>query len=258
MSRPEPFDPQAFHRSNPEMAPEDGTFAQEIAAAMHASHQTQSGAWQQHLLPVAEILEQEDVAVLRQELESAHHLLAYQQRLIDSLTEQLVSQETHLNQVEQDLEAAEHQCGRQSAQLEDVMAVCQDLRAQLRWQQRRRHGGAVHRRPGVSTTPSRLAAEAVVIGYESMSLAEHSGPGMVGRDSIGLVRHSTPWGNRSPHHLPADGRSHGGSDGAISRGASAFPPVYPWAHRPVLGPFCPRLISSQPDSAAPREAVRVT
>lgn len=97
----------------------------------------QIDAWQEQLLSVAKMMQEEDVTVLRQQLETAHQLLQHRQTLVDSLTEQLVSDQTHLAQLELDLEDARLQGVRQASQVEDVEAVCKDLRSQLRRQQQR-------------------------------------------------------------------------------------------------------------------------
>ncbi|ABW27870.1 hypothetical protein [Acaryochloris marina] len=96
-----------------------------------------SHRWQDKLLPVDTVLGEEDVAVLRQELETAHNLLQYQQCLIDSLTEQLVGHESHRAQLEQDLENAERDAHREAEKLQEFQSICQDLRSQLRRQQAR-------------------------------------------------------------------------------------------------------------------------
>ncbi|WP_299486940.1 hypothetical protein [Acaryochloris sp. IP29b_bin.137] len=93
--------------------------------------------WQDQLLPVDTVLMEEDVTVLRQELETAHNLLQYQQRLIDSLTEQLVGSEAHQAQLEKELENAERGSDREAEKLKEFQSICQDLRSQLRRQQAR-------------------------------------------------------------------------------------------------------------------------
>ncbi len=131
MSLPEPFDRSTFkqsdlnHSIDPSSAPSETLDTQQV------------GAWQEQLLPVATLMSEEDVTVLRQQLEATHQLLQYRQNLVDSLTEQLISGQTHLAQVERDLEEAQQQCARQSDKVEDVQSVCQDLRSQLRRQQQR-------------------------------------------------------------------------------------------------------------------------
>ncbi|MEO0377505.1 MAG: hypothetical protein AAF329_23465 [Cyanobacteria bacterium P01_A01_bin.17] len=131
MSLPEPFDRSTFkqshahHSVDPLSAPSETLDTQPI------------GDWQEQLLPVATLMSEEDVTVLRQQLEAAHQLLHYRQNLVDSLTEQLISGQTHLAQVERDLEGAQHNCARQADKVEDVQSVCQDLRSQLRRQQQR-------------------------------------------------------------------------------------------------------------------------
>lgn len=96
-----------------------------------------SHRWQDKLLPVHTMLGEADVAVLRQELETAHDLLQYQQCLIDSLTEQLVGHESHQVQLKQDLENAERDSRREAEKLQEFQSICQDLRSQLRRQQAR-------------------------------------------------------------------------------------------------------------------------
>ncbi len=96
-----------------------------------------SNRWQDQLLPVDTVLGEEDVTVLRQELETAHNLLQYQQRLIDSLTEQLVGYEAHQAQLEEKLEHAERGSQREAEKLKEFQSICQDLRSQLRRQQAR-------------------------------------------------------------------------------------------------------------------------
>lgn len=93
--------------------------------------------WQDQLLPVDTVLVEEDVTVLRQELETAHQLLQYQQRLIDSLTEQLVGHEAHQSQLEQDLADAQRHSHKEAEKLKEFHSICQDLRSQLRRQQTR-------------------------------------------------------------------------------------------------------------------------
>lgn len=128
MSLPEHSDRSTFkqsHSVDPLSAPSEARDIQPI------------GDWQEQLLPVAALMSEEDVTVLRQQLEAAHQLLHYRQNLVDSLTEQLISGQTHLAQVERDLKEAQHDCARQADKVEDVQSVCQDLRSQLRRQQQR-------------------------------------------------------------------------------------------------------------------------
>ncbi|MGF1604132.1 MAG: hypothetical protein ACFCU8_19360 [Thermosynechococcaceae cyanobacterium] len=126
MSLPEPFD-----QSNQDYSIDP------VSTPLDDFERQQAYGWQEQLLPVAKVLQEEDVTVLRQQLEAAHQLLQYRQALVDSLTEQLVSDQTHLAQVEQDLEEAKLQGTRQASQVDDVRAVCKDLRSQLRRQQHR-------------------------------------------------------------------------------------------------------------------------
>jgi|GEM_PF-2768750 len=93
--------------------------------------------WQEQLLPVDTVLVEEDVTVLRQELETAHELLQYQQRVVDALTEQLVGYEAHQAQLQKNLEIAERNAQREAEKLQESNLICQDLRSQLRRQQAR-------------------------------------------------------------------------------------------------------------------------
>lgn len=145
-----------------EGSPPGGTVDQE------AHPQVSHWAWQDQLIPLANIHQEDNCFVLRQELETAHHLLQYQQQLIGSLTEQLTSRETHLVQVESDLEDAKQRCIRQTENISDVEAVCHDLRTQLRRQQQ--HLCAPQRAIGQGHTPARppdsfSAEKLVAFGY---------------------------------------------------------------------------------------------
>lgn len=124
MSLPEPFDHASYEANASSMSPD-------------SLDSQQACNWQEQLLPVTSILQEEDVTILRQQLEAAHQLLRYRQNLVDSLTEQLVSDQTHLAQVEQELVDERTQCTRQTEKVDDIQAVCQDLRSQLRRQQQR-------------------------------------------------------------------------------------------------------------------------
>lgn len=102
-----------------------------------AASELNCNRWQDQLLPVDTVLAEEDVTVLRQELETAHELLQYQQRLVDSLTEQLVGYEAHEAQLKKDLEIAACDTQREAEKLQESHLICQDLRSQLRRQQAR-------------------------------------------------------------------------------------------------------------------------
>ncbi len=130
MSLPEPRDYSAFNQPN-------SNHLDPLSMTHETIDNQQVCDWQDQLLPVATILQEEDVTLLRQQLEAAHQLLLYRQNLVDSLTEQLVSDQTHLVQVERELEEAQLECTRQSEKVDDVQSVCQDLRSQLRRQQQR-------------------------------------------------------------------------------------------------------------------------
>lgn len=174
MSYSESLYDQVFPLSNSEAGLEDATRSVNSGAeGVSPEHPFSSGSWQEQLLPIAAVLVEEEVTVLQQELEVAHQLLQHQQRLIDALTQQLTSQENHLHQVEQDLEAAERRCATQHEQLEDVTAICQDLRSQLRHQRHRQlgRGLGIQRGTPLASTLSRIAAETLVVGYGSMPMA---------------------------------------------------------------------------------------
>lgn len=134
--------------------------------------------WQDQLLPVDTVLVEEDVTVLRQELETAHELLQYQQRLIDSLTEQLVGYETHQAQLEQDLEIAERGSQREAEKLKEFQSICQDLRSQLRRQQARiceYKTVLKHNSNTFLPHPKVTACKLVPFGYASVAVEDQLG-----------------------------------------------------------------------------------
>jgi hypothetical protein len=95
------------------------------------------GHWQSHLLPMSCIEQEDNLAVLRMELESAHQLLQHQQTLIDTLTEQLTNRELHLQHTQHNLEKLQQAQECHTANMMAVEAVCRDLKMQLRRQQQR-------------------------------------------------------------------------------------------------------------------------
>ena len=133
-----------------------------------------SNRWQDQLLPVNTVLAEEDVTVLRQEVETAHQLLRYQQRLIDSLTEQLVSHEVHQSQMEQDFADAQRHSHKEAEQLKEFQSICKDLRSQIRKQQARIcEFKTVLKQNSNTLLPDKVSRRFVSFGYASVSVDDH-------------------------------------------------------------------------------------
>jgi exonuclease VII large subunit len=103
----------------------------EQAAASRCMH------WQDHLLPASCIAAEDSLTVLRRELETAHQLLQSQQRVMDSLTQQLTNRDLQLQHTQNELACVRHTSDRQSAMLTESEGICRDLKTQLRRQQQR-------------------------------------------------------------------------------------------------------------------------
>lgn len=93
--------------------------------------------WQSQLLPIACVAQEDNVSVLQQQLETAHHLLTTQQETIQALHEQLNHRQLQYQQTQQRLATVQQTCDRQVTEVTEVRSVCRDLKAQLRRQQQR-------------------------------------------------------------------------------------------------------------------------
>jgi hypothetical protein len=135
MSQSESFDPHAVPEQYELLAKtaflaNDGQYG-DVSDAVSFGH------WQEHLLPISCITQEDNLTVLRVELETAHQLLQHQQNVIDSLTEQLTNRELHLQHTQDKLAMVQQVCEGHTANMIEVEAVCRDLKTQLRRQQQR-------------------------------------------------------------------------------------------------------------------------
>ncbi|MGB8700890.1 MAG: hypothetical protein WCD18_15865 [Thermosynechococcaceae cyanobacterium] len=136
--------------------------------------------WQEQLLPLSCVAAEDNLTVLRMELETAHQLLQYQQTVLDSLTERLTNSDLQLQHTQDELTATRQTCDRQSAEFSEIEAVCRDLKMQLRRQQQRvlQYRNLLNEQtmhplhvPAAVTT-----ASMVTIGYESISVETQPRP----------------------------------------------------------------------------------
>jgi exonuclease VII large subunit len=93
--------------------------------------------WQEHLLPFSCISQEDNLTVLRLEIETAHQLLQHQQSVINTLSEQLTNRDLTLQHTQDDLTTVQQTCHQQTSQLTEQSAICRDLKMQLRRQQQR-------------------------------------------------------------------------------------------------------------------------
>ena len=89
------------------------------------------------LLDLNEVLESRNTELLAQQLKAAHQLLAYQNEVVHSLTEQLHLRETSLIQVQEEACNLQHQCDAQQLEVSELQSINADLRSLLKRQQRR-------------------------------------------------------------------------------------------------------------------------
>jgi hypothetical protein len=183
MSLSESFDSDAFHdlplqrpwlsgESLPSVPSEPSTNMTEISPPyLH---------WQDHLLPLSCVSQEDNLTVLRLELETAHQLLQYQQAAIDSLSEQLTNRDLALHRTQEELSTVQQATHHQTAQITEMGAICRDLKMQLRRQQQRvlqyrdllKTAQVVNESPPV-LTPS-PSESVVTFGYDSIEIETHS------------------------------------------------------------------------------------
>jgi exonuclease VII large subunit len=133
--------------------------------------------WQEHLLPLSCVSQEDNLAVLRSELETAHQLLQYQQTAIDTLSEQLTNRDLALKHKQDELSKAQQIAHQQSAQISELGAICRDLKMQLRRQQQRvlQYRDLLKTEPTMATVPTpsvsaRFSESVVSFGYDSISI----------------------------------------------------------------------------------------
>jgi hypothetical protein len=141
MSLSESFEPDALSQN---LKPEQPWFSGESAPAILTDLHSEATEinppylhWQEHLLPLSCITQEDNVTVLRLELETAHQLLQYQQAAMDTLSEQLTNRDLALQHTQDELSAVQQACHAQTSQLTEFGAICRDLKMQLRRQQQR-------------------------------------------------------------------------------------------------------------------------
>jgi hypothetical protein len=132
--------------------------------------------WQEHLLPISCIATEDNVAVLKQELETAHQLLRIQQTAIHTLTENLTNCDLQLQHTQHELITNQQICDRNSAQLTEAESICRDLKTQLRRQQQRvlQYRNLLNERtgsiPSLSANTQSFQETLVSFGYESITV----------------------------------------------------------------------------------------
>jgi hypothetical protein len=136
--------------------------------------------WQEHLLPLSCVSQEDNLTVLRLELETAHQLLQYQQAAIDSLSEQLTNRDLALQHSQDELAAVQQATQHQTAQITEMGAICRDLKMQLRRQQQRvlqyrdlLKTAQVANEPTPTISPT-LSEPVVAFGYDAISIEAHS------------------------------------------------------------------------------------
>lgn len=225
-SLPEPVFPEsAFPEPAPESAFPDKT---ETSPFIN---------WQEHLLPISCVAEEDSLTVLRMELETAHQLLQYQQGILDSLTEQLTNRDLQLQHVQTELSSVQQTCDRHFAKLTESEGICRDLKTQLRRQQQR-----------VLQYRNLLSDQVLIESAAKTTLASFSSRRSViamGYESVAVERHGKAHSNLAPQD-PTAGNT---SANLSAQPLSAKPnPVSAWsAPRPIglTGPLaCYRKLAT--------------
>jgi hypothetical protein len=184
MSFSESFDPDAFLDALPLQQPWFSGDSLPPATSNDAFDRNEVSPpylhWQDHLLPLSCVSQEDNLTVLRLELETAHQLLQYQQAAIDSLSEQLTNRDLALQHTQEELSAAQQATHHQTAQITEMGAICRDLKMQLRRQQQRvlqyrdlLKTAEVTRNSSTSVSPN-LTESVVSFGYDAISIETHS------------------------------------------------------------------------------------
>ncbi|HEY9824066.1 MAG TPA: hypothetical protein V6D19_01355, partial [Stenomitos sp.] len=93
--------------------------------------------WQEQLLPLSCVSQEDNLEVLRAELKAAHQLLQQQHNQLTHVTEQLKTKDLQLNQAQDELRVFRQANDGQTARMSEVESICKDLKMQLRRQQQR-------------------------------------------------------------------------------------------------------------------------
>jgi hypothetical protein len=181
MDRSESFEPILSPQSY--QHPAEIKFPLEAQSSTHCSQSSTIPAlvhWQEQLLPLSCIAEEDNLTVLRIELETAHQLLQHQQSLIDSLAENQTNQDLQLQHTQVELAATRETCDRQAERLGEVESICRDLKTQLRRQQQRvlQYRNSLNERTAnpisFQPTAQSFAETMVSVGYKAIAVESHS------------------------------------------------------------------------------------
>jgi hypothetical protein len=181
MDRSESFEPTLSPQSY--QHPAEIKFPLETQSSTHCSQSSTIPAlvhWQEQLLPLSCIAEEDNLTVLRIELETAHQLLQHQQSLIDSLAENQTNQDLQLKHTQVELAATRETCDRQSERLVEVESICRDLKTQLRRQQQRvlQYRNSLNERTAnpisFQPTAQSFTETMVSVGYKAIAVESHS------------------------------------------------------------------------------------
>ncbi|WP_404788217.1 hypothetical protein [Altericista sp. CCNU0014] len=185
MSLSESFDPESLGEY---LTPPKSWFTGEFAQPLPPDDNSEVAEsslpylhWQEHLLPLSCISQEDNLTVLRLELETAHQLLQYQQTAIDALSEQLTNRDLALQHKQDELCNAQQVSRGQTAQISELGAICRDLKMQLRRQQQRvlqykdllKTQSVVDAAPVASANP-KFSESVVSFGYDSISIETRS------------------------------------------------------------------------------------
>lgn len=136
--------------------------------------------WQDHLLPISCVTQEDNLTVLRLELETAHQLLQHQQAVINTLSEQLTNRDLTLQHRQDELTTAQQSCHQQTSQLTELSAICRDLKMQLRRQQQRvlqyRDLLKTAQLNPASPVSATLSEPVISFGYDAIAIEAHSRP----------------------------------------------------------------------------------
>jgi hypothetical protein len=138
--------------------------------------------WQENLLPLSCVSQEDNLTVLRLELETAHQLLQHQQAVIHALSEQLTNRDLTLQRTQDELTTVQQTCHQQTSQLTEQNAICRDLKMQLRRQQQRvlQYRDLLKTAQANHSTPSPLSADlssgVISFGYDAIALETHARP----------------------------------------------------------------------------------
>jgi exonuclease VII large subunit len=183
MSLSESFDPNTFLDGLPLTQPWVSGGSLPPVSPAPASEMTEVSPpylhWQDHLLPLSCVSQEDNLTVLRLELETAHQLLQYQQAAIDTLSEQLTNRDLTLQHTQDELSTVQQTAHQQTSQITELGAICRDLKMQLRRQQQRvlQYRDLLKTAQVESYTPPSvptLSESVVSFGYDSITIDAHS------------------------------------------------------------------------------------